>query len=692
MGARRCAASPKDGTLAEWDDRLTASLIRWIALLPLAAAVLHAAMIGLLRVQLAPRTIWLLSTIAMAVAFVLSAASIFDFVGRDVSQPFVDRVGPWLGGGVGARNFSADLALRLDPLAAVCCVVVTSVALAIYVYVLGRIQGGALAGDQVHRLFALLDLLVGSTLVLLLADNLILFFFGWTGVGVATQLVSAFDFESKRGARAGATAFVLGRVGDLALLASILLLFDGLARAGAPTLRFEGVASAFRLLEGSLVELPLWLGGGGFPVLELVGAGLALAAMTKCGQVPMHFGLFGASQGPASATALVHAATTGVAGAYLLLRCSFLLEYAPQAMSLLAAFGAATILLGSLAAATQLDLLRIAASSTSAGLGFVLVGIGVGAYSTAAFLLLCHAYAKAHWILALGIVQADRRGETDLRRLGGLARSLRWTHAMAALAACAVVGVPPIGSFFAQEELIASVVATGHPGLVGVCFAGMFLLAFALARVHCLVFFGSPAARAEADARPGQDPAGWIQYGLTLLAIMTISVGMLSPAQFWGDLFGIAPMDTIGSFLSETLAGPADPPIEGGLRWQLVAGCVVSTFGGIALALRRHLRAGLRDEPAQPVLALGLRTLRETFFIEQGIDRLVVRPLRGFSRRLLANVVEARVLDRVVVSGGAGIARRVVWTALRRLQSGRIQGYAMLAVMALLLSVLWLTE
>jgi NADH:ubiquinone oxidoreductase subunit 5 (subunit L)/multisubunit Na+/H+ antiporter MnhA subunit len=210
--------------------------------------------------------------------------------------------------------------------------------------------------------------------------------------------------------------------------------------------------------------------------------------------------------------------------------------------------------------------------------------------------------------------------------------------------------------------------------------------------VHCLVFFGAPAVRAEAEARPGQDPAGWIQYGLTLLAIMTISVGMLSPAQFWGDLLGIAPMDTIGSFLSTTLAGPADPPIEGGLRWQLVAGCVVGTLAGIALALRRHLRDGLRAEPERPALALGLRTLRETFFLEQGIDRLVVRPLRGFSRSLLANVVEARLLDRAVVAGSAGIVRRAVWSGLRRLQNGRIQSYAMLGMIALLLSVLWLAD
>lgn len=684
--------------MVEWDEGLTASLIRWIALLPLAAALLHAAMIGLLRLQIAPRTVWLLSTLAVGISFVLSAASVFDLVGQTAHAPIVDRVGPWLGGGVGARNFSADLSLRLDPLSAVCCVVVTSIALAVYLYVLGRIQSGALAGDQVHRLFALLDLLVGSTLVLLLADNLILFFFGWTGVGVATQLVSSFDFESKKAARAGATTFVIGRVGDLALLASILLLFDGLARSGAPALSFEGVLAAFRLLEGSQVELPSWLGGGGFALLELIVGGLVVAAVTKCAQVPLHFWLTGASQGPASATALIQSSTTVVAGCYGLLRLSFLLDHAPVSMSILVGIGACSVVLGGLAAATQVDLRRLVASSTTASLGFVLIGIGLGAPSTATFLLLSHAYAKAHWVLVLGVVQAERRSESDLRKLSALARSTRFTHAMAAISGLAVVGVPPIGTFFAQEELLAWIDAVGHPAIFAASLVGFAALAFAVARAHLMIFFGPMPILAEgeeSEPRPaGHDPVRAIESALTLLAILSISVGLLSPAQFWGDLLGVERIDTVGRFLARTLNGPADPPIEGALRWRTIAACVVATGAGLALAARRHARKrGRGAAPApRPVVDAATGWLRETLYLERGIDRALIRPLRGFSRLLLAGVVEARLLDRGVVSGGAGIARRMVWSGLRRLQNGRVQSYAMLGVIALLLSVAWLAD
>lgn len=675
----------------DWDERLTASLIRWIALLPLLAALAHAAMIGLLRLQIAPRTVWLVSSAALVVSFLLSAAAIFDIVGGDSLGPIVDRVGPWLGGGVGERNFSADLSLRLDPLSSVFCVVVTSVALAVYAYALGRIQSGALPGDRVHRLFALLDLLVGSTLVLLLADNLILFFFGWTGVGVASQLLASFDYESEQASRSSATTFVIGRVGDLALLASILLLFDGLARSRAPALSFAGVEAAYRLLAGSQVELPLWLGGGGFALLELVGGGLALAAMTKCAQLPLHFWLPGASQGPSTATALIHSVTSVVAGTYVLLRCSFLLGEAPVAMGGLVVVGAATVVVAGLAAATQLDLLRIVAYSTSAALGFVLVGIGLGAPSTATFLLLSHAYTKAQLVLALGVVQASQRGETDLRRMGGLARSMRWTHAMAAIATLAVIGLPPIGTFFALEELFAQVVAEGHPAVFTACIAGQLLLAFALVRAHLLIFWGARPSLGESEARVAQDPAGMIQYGLTTLAVMSICVGVLSPSQFWGSLVGIEqPMDTVGRFLAGTIAGPPDPGIEGALRWQTIGAVVLCTLAGAGWAFQRHARHGHRGPFRLAALEYATQALREGLHLEQAFDRVLVRPLRGFSSLLLAGVFEARLLDRVVVAGGAGLARRVVWSGLRRLQNGRVQSYAMLGVIALLLSLVWL--
>ncbi|HKK53509.1 MAG TPA: proton-conducting transporter membrane subunit, partial [Myxococcota bacterium] len=343
--------------MGEWNDSLDAALIRWIAILPLASAAVHGLLIGLVRARISQRSIWAISLSALSAAFVLSGLAIFELLGASPGEPILDSMGPWIGGGVGSRRFSAELSFQLDPLSGVFCLTVTSIALAVYLFTLGAMRSGLMRsglvqGEAAHRTFAMLDLLVGSTLVLILADNFLLFFLGWAGIGVASQLFASFERESPEAARAGATTFVIGRIGDLGLLGALLLLFDGLSRAGAPALTFRGIRAAFRLLEGQGVAL-LERGGGESPLLlEMVGLGLVLAALTKCAQLPLHVWLPGASGGPVPAAALMQSVTTVMAGVYVLLRFSFLLESAPLALSVLVGLGAATMLLASLAAAT----------------------------------------------------------------------------------------------------------------------------------------------------------------------------------------------------------------------------------------------------------------------------------------------------------------------------------------------------
>ena len=177
--------------MAEWDNEFAAGLIRWIAILPFLAAISHGLLIGLFRAKLSNRSIWSISLSALAASFVLSAISIFDLVGVVKGGAILDTIGPWIGGGVGPRSFSAELTFQFDPLSAVFCLAVTSIALAVYVYTIGLARAGRMDREAGHRTFAMLDLLVGSTLVLLLADNLLLFFLGWTGVGIASQLFAS---------------------------------------------------------------------------------------------------------------------------------------------------------------------------------------------------------------------------------------------------------------------------------------------------------------------------------------------------------------------------------------------------------------------------------------------------------------------------------------------------------------------
>jgi NADH-quinone oxidoreductase subunit L len=680
--------------VSEWDSNVSASSIRWIALLPLIAAVVHGLLIGLVRAKLSDRSIWSISLSAMAVAFGLSALTVFDLVGAAGGQPILDTLGPWIGGGVGPRSFSAELTFQFDPLSAVFCLAVTSIALAVYVTTIGLLRSGGVEGkrEDVHRTFAMLDLLVGGTLVLILADNLLFLFMGWTGVGIASQLVASFDFEEPHASRAGAVTFVVGRIGDLGLLAAILLLFDGLSRAGAPTLSFRGIEAAFRLLDGQGVA---WLesdAAASPALLELVGFGLVLAALTKCAQFPLHFWLPSSTTGPISATALMQSSTTVIVGVYLLLRFSFLLESAPGAMLVLVVTGAVTMLLASLAASTQLQIPRLVAFTTSCMLGLVVLGIGVGAHSAATFLLLTHAFIKAHLILALGIVTITLKGETDIRRMGGLAQRMRWTQVMVAIGCLALVGLPPFANFFPIEELLAFIQVSGRADrwlLIVIATTSLGILAFAMARAYFLIFWGNvrPGGLVENQLR---DPTGWTQHGLTALAVMVVAAGLLTPSQFWGDPWGVKQMDSVGHFLVGSIVGEPDPLLAGAVRGSLIAALMLSGLLGVGIAGWRYAERGYRGEAKRPGIRFLQSVMREMFFIEQLYEVVLIRPLRGVSRWALEGMIETRLIDRVVVSGGSGLLRRLVWSGLRRIQNGRLQSYALLGLLTVLVIVSWM--
>jgi NADH-quinone oxidoreductase subunit L len=680
--------------LETWDHSLSASLIRWIAILPMIAAVVHGLLIGIVRTKISARSVWTISLFALVISFSLSLFSLFDLVGVSRYAPMLDSLGPWIGGGVGGRSFSAELTFQFDTLSAVFCLAVNAIAISIYLYTIGLQRAGELTDEAGHRIFAMLDLLVGSTLILVLADNFLFFFLGWTGVGIASQLFSSFAFDTRESARAGATTFVIARIGDLGLLGAMLLLFDGLSRAGAASLTFRGIKGAYRLLEGQELLLVEQTGFGAPDLLEMVGFGLVLAAVTKCAQLPLHIWLPSRVAPPIAAAALMQSATTVVAGVYVLLRCSVLLESAPHAMTALIALGAATLLLASLAAATQLDAARFLAFTTAAHLGLVMIGIGMGAYSSAVFHLLTHAFIKAHLVLALGVVTVSLRGETDLRKMGGLGYRMRWTHWVMAIGFLALAGVPPLSAFFSIEELLAFVRVSERDEagwVLVVMLASLGILAFAMGRVFFLIFWGSarPTPSVEQQLK---DPAGWRQHALIGLAVMTVVAGWLTPSQFWGDPWGVAKSDSVGHFLAFSIAGIPDPGLVGADRARMIAALVAITAAGLALAALRHARLGYRGEPGSAPIRAALGAMREMFYIEELYGIILVRPLRSLSQWALVGGIERGLLDRIVVTGGSGLIRRIVWNVFRRIQNGRLQSYALLSLLTVLVVVTWMVS
>jgi NADH:ubiquinone oxidoreductase subunit 5 (subunit L)/multisubunit Na+/H+ antiporter MnhA subunit len=227
--------------------------------------------------------------------------------------------------------------------------------------------------------------------------------------------------------------------------------------------------------------------------------------------------------------------------------------------------------------------------------------------------------------------------------------------------------------------------------VVGITLVSLGLLAFAVGRGFFLIFWGPirPVGLVESKLL---DPTGLRQHSLTGLAIMTVAAGLLTASQFWADLFDIptSQMDSVGHFLSASIPGSPDPEFSGIERGSLIGVLVVSLLTGLLVAGWRYARHGYRGESERKMIRLSVTSMREMFFIEEAYGIILVRPLRRLSRVALAGGIENQLIDRVVLSGGSGLVRRLVWSILRRLQNGRLQSYALLGLLTVLVVVTWM--
>jgi NADH-quinone oxidoreductase subunit L len=271
---------------------------------------------------------------------------------------------------------------------------------------------------------------------------------------------------------------------------------------------------------------------------------------------------------------------------------------------------------------------------------------------------------------------------------------MRWTHWVVVIGFLALAGCPPLSGFFSIEELLAFVHISGRAesgALLVIILVSLGILAFAMGRVFFLIFWGNVRPGGLAERRL-QDPAGWTQHALTGFAVMTVIAGWLTPSQFWGDPWGVAKSDSVGHFLVFSIAGAPDPGLVGAPRFQLVVALVIVMATGIGLSAYRYARRGYRGEPERASLRFAIETMREMFFIEEFYRIVLVRPLRAVSRWALVAGIEERLLDRVVVTGGSGLVRRFIWTGLRRIQNGRLQSYALLGLLTVLVVVTWMVS
>jgi len=522
-------------------------------------------------------------------------------------------------------SFAPSVTLYLDALSLVMMVIVAFVSALIHIYSIDF-----MADDEGYsRFFAYMNLFVGSMLILVLADNLLLLYLGWEGVGLCSYLLIGFWYRERDNARAAMKAFLVTRIGDTAFAVGIFLLFTTLG-----TLRIQPI----------LEEVSRYPVGS---TLCTAAAALLLAgAIAKSAQLPLQTWLPDAMVGPTPVSALIHAATMVTAGVYLIARMHTLFGMAPAVLLAVAIVGAVTQLLASLSALTQYDIKRILAYSTISQVGYMFLGLGVGAWAAAIYHFATHAFFKSALFLGAGVLIKMLGEEHDIFKMGGLRRRFPATYKAFLAAALTLAAVPPLTLTFNSKDLILNQVLLSEKGgdvLWALGLAGTFLTAMYTFRLIFVVFFGPERATPEGK------PSRWMIVPFAVLAFLGAIAGL---PDLLNSLFGVK---SFYSFLYSALPGPVGDFGSPAGVWILQGVYVATALVGIVLAYLLHERA---PQYVHSVVSTSPgRLLHRWWFADWGFDwlyqKLFVDPCIVLARLSRGDFVDALYVALALFSQAA---------------------------------------
>lgn len=569
---------------------------------------------------------------------------------------------------IDVAGFTPRIGLYLDALSLVMVLVVTVVGFLIHLYSTEFMQGEGHDGGY-SRFFAYMNLFVASMCMLLLADNLLLLYLGWEGVGLCSYLLIGFWYQDPANGLAARKAFVVTRVGDAAMAIGLFLLFTHL-----------GTLDIQPLMQQAALQ---WPAGS---TLAIAAAALLLGgAVGKSAQLPLQTWLPDAMAGPTPVSALIHAATMVTAGVYLIARTHVLYTLAPPVLLVVAAIGALTLLMASFSALTQDDIKRVLAYSTISQIGYMFLALGVGAWSAAIFHFMTHAFFKALLFLCAGVVIASLHEEHNIFRMGGLRKKLPvvfWTFLIgsASLAALPLV----TAGFYSKDQILWQSWASpqGSPWLWAAGWVGAFVTGLYIFRVVFIVFFGSSVVRESSpppsptDGRGSGDvrrrredldkrPSLRMMVPLIVLAVLSVAGGWLELPPLLGTLSLFS--DFVHTALPQTGIVHAASHTE--LVLSLLA--AAASLGGIGLAYLLFLRyPRALEQLAQSRPATALRAFWHAGWgFDTLYDRVFVRPYLWLAR------VDRHDFIDTVFNGVAQICRRF-YHGLSATQTGQLRRYA----------------
>jgi NADH-quinone oxidoreductase subunit L len=540
-------------------------------------------------------------------------------------------------------------ALLVDPLSITMCLFVTGISALIHLYSTGYMH----AERDYRKFFLYLNLFVFSMLILVLANNLVLTFVGWEGVGLCSYWLVSFYFDRDKAASAGKKAFIYNRVGDVGLLVAMFLLFSR-----THTLTYLGVFAKAGTLTPTVATLT---------VLALL-----LAATGKSAQIPLFNWLPDAMEGPTPVSALIHAATMVTAGVYLLVRMSPILTLSVPGRTTIAIIGALTAFVAATIACSQKDIKKVLAFSTISQIGYMVLAVGVGAYSAAIFLMVCHAFFKALLFLGSGSVIHSLSGEQDMRKMGGLQKYLPLTFPTFLIGWLTISGIPPFAGFWSKGDVLTNVFE--HSKILWVLAVLTALLtAYYMSSLFVLTFRGNERFR---EVTHGHDPheSPWVMTApLVVLAGLSVLGGVL-------DLPWIH-RDSLAGFLSPTFGyvasvGSASALSQVGLA---VVDTAVALFGiAAAFSIWRDRTESARFEPS---------FLEHVWHWDDFYDATIGRPLTE-AAQFGDDVIEPNIIDGAVTAVAVGVRRSA--EGVRKVQSGFVRQYALAMALGLAVIVVYL--
>ncbi len=623
----------------------------------------------------------------LILSFLLALAIWQTMAGVHMEAPFIQRYFSWMP----VSDLQIDAAFQLDQLSMVMILVITGVGALIHIFSVGYMQDD----PGYPRYFAYLNLFVFFMLVLVLGANYPVLFVGWEGVGLCSYLLIGFWFNDKANADAGKKAFIVNRIGDFGFLVAMFMLF-----ANIGVLDFIGVnAKALDL-------------GAGSGLVTAICLFMFLGCTGKSAQIPLYIWLPDAMAGPTPVSALIHAATMVTAGVYLIARSAALFSLSPVASLTVAVVGAVTAIFAATIGLKQWDIKKVLAYSTISQLGYMFVGVGVGAYVSGMFHLVTHAFFKALLFLGSGsVIHAMHRAyhtthshedAQDMRNMGGLRRFLPVTCVLMWIATLAISGVPPLSGFFSKDEILGTVFARaqgstlasaswlGIPGntlLYSIYVTGLvtaLLTAVYMTRMMLYTFHGPTRTGAEEEHHLHEAP--WAMTGpLVVLGVLTVAGGWLNLPEVITDALPIGRPGMLDSWL-EPVVGAATARVTGGAARvpaateEILMGiAVVIAALGIVYAFARlkparlvPKRDAVSEEGFEGVIA-------NKYYVDEALDAVIVTPTYAVSKNFLWRFVDSGIIDGFFVNGSAWLAN-VFGRAGSRLQTGNVGIYAWVLV------------